>query len=64
MTYKNGTDKRFLVLLQNQENKLYRIKRNHEYKIIVKKLNPELGYNSFDAAVNGMPANNPWIAVE
>lgn len=64
VTYKNGTDKRFLVLLQNQENKLYRIKRNHEYKIIVKKLNPDLGYNSFDAAVNGMPANNPWIAVE
>ena len=64
VTYKDGTSKRFLVLLQNQENKLYRIKRNHEYKIIVKKLNPELGYNSFEAAVNGTPANNPWITVE
>ncbi len=64
VTYKNGIDKRFLVLLQDQENKLYRIKRNHEYKIRVKKLAPELGYDSFDAAVNGTPANNPWIVVE
>ena len=64
VTYKDGTSKRFLVLLQNQENKLYCIKRNHEYKIIVKKLNPDLGYNSFEAAVNGTPANNPWIMVE
>ena len=64
VTYKNGITKRFLVLLQDQENKLYRIKRNHEYKIRVKKLDPELGYDSFDAAVNGTPANNPWIVVE
>lgn len=64
VTYKNGTTKRFLVLLQDQENKLYRIKRNHEYKIRVKKLDPELGYDSFDEAVNGTPANNPWIVVE
>ena len=64
VTYKDGTSKRFLVLLQDQDNKLYRIKRNHEYKIIVKKLNPDLGYNSFDEAVNGTPANNPWITVE
>lgn len=64
VTYKNGTSKRFLVLLQNQENKLYRIKRNHEYKIRVKKLDAALGYDSFDAAVNGTPANNPWIVVE
>ena len=64
VAYKNGTTKRFLVLLQDQETKLYRIKRNHEYKIRVKKLDPALGYDSFDAAVNGTPANNPWIVVE
>ena len=64
VTYKDGTTKRFLVLLQDQENKLYRIKRNHVYKIRVKKLDPALGYDSFDAAVNGTPANNPWIVVE
>lgn len=64
VTYKNGVNKRFLVLLQDQENKLYRIKRNHEYRIRVKKLDAALGYDSFDAAVNGTPANNPWIVVE
>ena len=63
-TYKNGTHKRFLVLLQDKDNQLYRIKRNHIYKIKVKKLDASLGYDSFDAAVNGTPANNPWIVVE
>ncbi|MBR3758956.1 MAG: hypothetical protein IKK62_11140 [Bacteroidaceae bacterium] len=40
------------------------IKRNHIYTICFEGINPELGYNTFDEAVNGNPANISEISVE
>ena len=40
------------------------IKRNHIYTINFKGINPDLGYDSFDGAVKGNPANNTLVDVE
>lgn len=53
----------FQVLLQNEGVQMP-IKRNHLYRINIKKLGKNLGYSSAELAYNGTPANNPWITVE
>lgn len=63
VTYKGGETKWFQVLLQNEGGKMP-IKRNHLYRINIKKLGKNLGYSSAELAYNGTPANNPWITVE
>ena len=63
VTYKDGTIKWFLMLIQSDGEQLL-IKRNHLYKIIIKRLNKNLGYDSADQAYNGSPANNPWNRVD
>ena len=63
VTYKDGTTKWFLMLIQSDGEQLL-IKRNHLYKIIIKRLNKNLGYDSADKAYNGSPANNPWNRVD
>lgn len=63
VTYKGGETKWFQVLLQNKGDKIP-VKRNHLYRINIKKLGKNLGYSSAELAYNGTPANNPWITVE
>ena len=53
----------FLVLLQNEGVQIP-VKRNHLYRLNIKRLGKNLGYSSAELAYNGTPANNPWITVE
>ena len=62
VTYKGGETKWFQVLLQNEGVQIP-VKRNHLYRINIKKLGKNLGYSSAELAYNGTPANNPWITV-
>lgn len=62
VTYKGGETKWFQVLLQNEGVQIP-VKRNHLYRINIKKLGKNLGYSSAELAYNGDPANNPWITV-
>lgn len=63
VTYNDGKVRYHQVLLENNDHEPYLIKRNHEYRILISKLDEGLGYDSFDGAVSGTAANNPWIAV-
>lgn len=63
VTYKDGVTKWFQVLLQNEGFQIP-VKRNHLYRINIKKLGKNLGYSSAELAYNGTPANNPWITVD
>lgn len=63
VTYNDGIVRYHQVLLENNDHKPYLIKRNHEYRIVINKLEESLGYGSFEGAVSGTAANNPWIAV-
>ena len=63
VTYKGGETKWFQVLLQNEGGQIP-VKRNHLYRINIKKLGKNLGYSSAELAYNGTPANNPWITVD
>lgn len=54
----------FQILLQNNEGVQIPVKRNHLYRINIKRLGKNLGYSSAELAYNGTPANNPWITVE
>lgn len=63
VTYNDGVTKWFQVLLQNEGVQIP-VKRNHLYRINIKKLGKNLGYSSAELAYNGTPANNPWITVE
>lgn len=63
VTYKDGVTKWFQVLLQNEGVQIP-VKRNHLYRINIKRLGKDLGYSSAELAYNGTPANNPWITVE
>jgi hypothetical protein len=63
VTYKGGETKWFQVLLQNEGVQIP-VKRNHLYRINIKRLGKNLGYGSAELAYNGTPANNPWITVE
>ncbi len=65
VTYtESGKDEKkwFQVLLQNEGDQIP-VKRNHLYRINIKKLGKNLGYSSAELAYNGDPANNPWITV-
>ena len=64
VTYKDRETKWFQVLLQNNEGVQIPVKRNHLYRINIKRLGKNLGYSSAELAYNGDPANNPWITVE
>lgn len=63
VTYKGEVTKWFQVLLQNKGVQIP-VKRNHLYRINIKRLGKNLGYDSAELAYNGTPANNPWITVE
>ena len=63
VTYKGGVTKWFQVLLQNEGVQMP-IKRNHLYRINIKRLNKNLGYADCTQAYEGTPANNPWITVD
>lgn len=63
VTYEGGDTKWFQVLLQNEGVQIP-VKRNHLYRINIKRLGKNLGYSSAELAYNGTPANNPWITVE
>lgn len=63
VTYKDRETKWFQVLLQNEGDQIP-VKRNHLYRINIKRLGKNLGYSSAELAYNGTPANNPWITVE
>lgn len=51
------------VLLMDSEYSMYRIRRNHRYHIIIGTLPASIGYDSFDAAVEGQPSNNRTVFV-
>lgn len=63
VTYKGGVTKWFQVLLQNEGVQIP-VKRNHLYRINIKRLGKNLGYTNSSMAYDGTPANNPWITVE
>lgn len=63
VTYEGGVTKWFQVLLQNEGVQMP-IKRNHLYRINIKKLGKNLGYANCTQAYEGTPANNPWITVD
>ena len=63
VTYKGGVTKWFQVLLQNEGIQMP-VKRNHLYRINIKRLNKNLGYANCTQAYEGTPANNPWITVD
>ena len=63
VTYKGGVTKWFQVLLQNEGVQMP-VKRNHLYRINIKRLNKNLGYSNSSQAYEGTPANNPWITVD
>lgn len=63
VTYKDGDTKWFQVLLQNEGVQIP-VKRNHLYRINIKRLGKNLGYANSSMAYDGTPANNPWITVE
>lgn len=63
VTYKGGVTKWFQVLLQNEGVQMP-VKRNHLYRINIKRLNKNLGYADCTQAYEGTPANNPWITVD
>lgn len=63
VTYKGGVTKWFQVLLQNEGVQMP-VKRNHLYRINIKRLNKNLGYANSSQAYDGTPANNPWITVD
>lgn len=63
VTYKGGEKKWFQVLLQNEGVQIP-VKRNHLYRINIKRLNKNLGYADCTQAYEGTPANNPWITVD
>lgn len=63
VTYKGGETKWFQVLLQNEGGQIP-VKRNHLYRINIKKLGKNLGYADCTQAYEGTPANNPWITVD
>lgn len=63
VTYKGRETKWFQVLLQNKGVQMP-IKRNHLYRINIKRLNKNLGYADCTQAYEGTPANNPWITVD
>ena len=63
VTYKDGVTKWFQVLLQNEGVQIP-VKRNHLYRINIKRLGKNLGYTNSSMAYDGTPANNPWITVE
>lgn len=64
VTFNGNAVKWYKVYLQDKDQKFYKIKRNYTYAIHIQKLNPKLGYTSYDDALNGYAANNPWIQVE
>ena len=61
---KANTVKWYKVYLQNEDQQFYKVKRNYTYAIHIQELNQKLGYTSYDDALNGYAANNPWIQVE
>lgn len=63
VTYKGGETKWFQVLLQNEGVQIP-VKRNHLYRINIKRLGKNLGYTDCTQAYEGTPANNPWITVD
>lgn len=63
VTYEDGVTKWFQVLLQNEGVQMP-VKRNHLYRINIKRLGKNLGYANSSMAYDGTPANNPWITVE
>lgn len=63
VTYEGGDTKWFQVLLQNEGVQIP-VKRNHLYRINIKRLGKNLGYSDSSQAYEGTPANNPWITVE
>lgn len=63
VTYEGGVTKWFQVLLQNEGVQIP-VKRNHLYRINIKRLGKNLGYADCTQAYEGTPANNPWITVE
>lgn len=63
VTYNDGVKKWFQVLLQNEGVQMP-VKRNHLYRINIKRLGKNLGYANCTQAYEGTPANNPWITVD
>ncbi len=53
----------FQILLQNEGVQIP-VKRNHLYRINIKRLGKNLGYTDCTQAYEGTPANNPWITVD
>lgn len=52
-----------IMFVDDDKNQL-KIYRNYEYVIRITGLPPSMGYDSFDAAKEGVAANNAWVSVD
>jgi hypothetical protein len=64
VTYTDATVKYHKILLLDGDYNPIPVIRNHQYNIVVNKLAPELGYDSFSDALNGNASNNPFLYIE
>lgn len=58
-----GTWKWYKIMLVNDAKEPYRIIRNHKYVVQISDIKESYGVDSFEAAKNATPANNPWITI-
>lgn len=63
-TYTGGATKYHKVYLQDAQYQNYQVRRNHTYRINVKRLNAEYGYNTAQEAVEGQGSNDIWVEVD
>jgi len=52
------------VMLMKSDFTLYKIKRNHRYNIVIGILPADVGYDTFEDALEGAPSNNQTVVVQ
>ena len=55
--------KYYKILLVDENKNPYEIIRNHKYVVNITNVNESYGVDSFEAAKEATPANNPWITI-
>lgn len=64
VTYTDGSVCYHQIMLIDDKYSLYKIRRNHNYQINIKRLDKSLGYSTFAKALDGSPSNNQYISVD
>lgn len=58
-----STTKYYKIMLVDENKNPYEIIRNHKYVVNITNVNESYGVDSFEAAKDATPANNPWITI-